>query len=71
MNAPDQYDVIVVGDGRDARLAACPRQAARGARPRQDVEGRVTWRGHEGRAWSPPWLPLSMRNRPGHHAHSF
>lgn len=50
---PTHYDVIVIGGGRAATAAGragCQWQAASGERPRQDAEGRVTWRGRDGRA---------------------
>ncbi|MCE5233719.1 MAG: hypothetical protein ABFC67_12205 [Mizugakiibacter sp.] len=53
MDLEQHYDVIVVGGGRDAVAAghaACRWQAASGARPRQEAEGGVTWRGQDGRA---------------------
>lgn len=53
MQHPTHYDVIVIGGGRTvlaAGYAVCQWQAASGERPRQDAEGRATWRGHDGRA---------------------
>ncbi len=50
---PTHYDVIVIGGGRTAVAAgqaACQWQAASGERPRQEAEGRATWRGQEDRA---------------------
>jgi hypothetical protein len=50
---PTHYDVFVIGGGRvavAAGYAICQSQIASGERPRQEAEGRVTWRGQDGRA---------------------